>query len=202
MAIDALQEKTKVNTLSTPKILAIHGRAAKVQVGGKQGYKVTTTNVGVATESIEFIDTGTVLEITPYIDDNNHILLKVEPSITSADVEEGIPVTQTTYVSTWLMAEDGETVFIGGLIRNTESKTREMIPCLGGTPGVGFLFGRTETELDKSELVVLITPTIVDSDTRQVSMEPAEKTKKMEEHFGDKPFPMLKQMKDFIKPVH
>ena len=202
MAIDALQEKTKVNTLSTPKILAIHGRAAKVQVGGQQGYKVTTTNVGVATESIEFIDTGTVLEITPYIDDNNQILLKVEPSITSADIEEGIPVTQTTFVSTWLMAENGETVFIGGLIRNTESKTREMIPCLGGAPGVGFLFGRTQTELDKSELVILITPTIIDTDTRQVSIEPAEKIKKAEEHFESKPLPTLKQMREFIKPVH
>ena len=115
-------------------------------MGGQQGYRVTTTNLGVATETIEFIDTGTVLEITPYIDDDGNILLEVLPSITDAELEQGIPVTQTTAVSTWLLAKDGQTIFIGGLIQDKKEKVREMIPCLGSIDGVGALFGKTTTE--------------------------------------------------------
>ncbi|MFC1824076.1 secretin N-terminal domain-containing protein, partial [Thermodesulfobacteriota bacterium] len=130
IALDFLQTKTKINTLSTPKILAIHGKPAKVQVGGQQGYRLTTTNVGVATESIAFIDTGTILEITAYIDDDANVLLNVKPEINSAELELGIPVVNSTVVETWLMAKDGETAFIGGLIQDSKNKTRDMIPCL------------------------------------------------------------------------
>lgn len=163
-ALDALRTKTKVNTLSTPKILAIHGKKARVQVGGQQGYKVTTVNQGVATENINFIDTGTILEITPFINDEGNVLLNVKPSINSATIEAGVPVVKTTDVSTWLLAKDGQTVFIGGLIRDTRTQTREMIPCLGSVPGFGLLFGRSLHNIGKSELVVMITPKIIKED--------------------------------------
>lgn len=181
-ALDALQSKTKVDTLSTPKILAIHGKPAKVQVGGQQGYKVTTTNVGVATETIEFIDTGTILEITPYIDKENNILLKVEPEINAARIEEGIPVVNSTVVSTWLMAQSGETVFIGGLIQGTGTETRKGVPCLVSIPILDLLFGRKTRGTGKSELIVLITPRII-AEGHPTDPEAIEKTKKMEKRF-------------------
>jgi type IV pilus assembly protein PilQ len=163
-AIDALQEKTNVNTLSTPKVLAIHGEPAKVQVGGQQGYSVATTNLGVTTENIQFIDTGIVLEIVPYIDDDGNVLLNVKPSITDAQIEgpSGIPVTSTAFVETWLLAASGETVLIGGLIKDKITKTRSEVPCLGDLPLLGLLFGSRGRSVDKSELVILITPTVVD----------------------------------------
>ena len=99
-ALDALRSVTKVNALSTPKVLAIHGKPAKVQVGGQQGYRITTVNQGISTESVEFIDTGIVLDITPYSDDRGNVLLNVRPSITSAVLEEGIPVTSTCLLYT------------------------------------------------------------------------------------------------------
>jgi type II secretory pathway component GspD/PulD (secretin) len=160
-ALDALRGKTRIDTLSTPKILAIHGKAARVQVGGQQGYRVTTTNLGVATETIEFIDTGTILEITPYIDDKDNILLNVKPTINTAKIEEGIPVVNSTVVSTWLLAGNGETVLIGGLIQEEAVETQTAIPCLGSIPGLGYLFGRKSHGAGKSELVVLITPTVL-----------------------------------------
>jgi protein transport protein HofQ len=179
-ALDALETKTDINTLSTPKILAIHGKSAKVQVGGQQGYAVTTVSDGIATTSVEFIDTGTILEITPYIDKDNNVLLKVEPIINSARIEEGIPVVNSTVVTTWLMAKDGETVFIGGLIQNTENKSRIGIPCLGSIPTLGFLFGRTIKGSGKSELIVLITPRVVGEDNIRI-LEEIEKTNAAQE---------------------
>ncbi|NNG02249.1 MAG: hypothetical protein HKM93_22925 [Desulfobacteraceae bacterium] len=184
-AIDALQSKTRIETLSTPRILAIHGKNALVQVGGKQGYRVTTTNVGVATETIEFIDTGTILELTPYIDDEGNTLLNIKPSINAARLEEGVPVVNSTVVSTWLMAKNGETVFIGGLIQDAGTETRDQVPCVGDIPGLGLLFGRRTYGSGKSELVVLITPHIVDGPT--IAGEKAiETTEKLEERFKKK----------------
>ncbi len=179
-ALDALDAKTDINTLSTPKILAIHSKSAKVQVGGQQGYTVTTVSDGIATTSVEFIDTGTILEITPYIDADDNVLLKVEPTINSAIIEEGIPVVNSTVVTTWLMAKNGQTVFIGGLIQNTQNSTRTGIPCLGDIPLLGALFGRTTESTGKSELIVLITPRVI-SDGDSQTREAVEKTKAAEE---------------------
>ncbi len=200
-ALDALQSKTRINTLSTPKILAIHGKPAKVQVGGQQGYTVTTTNDGVSTETIEFIDTGTILQITPFIDDEDNILLDVRPSIRSARIEQGIPVVSSTEVATWLTAKNGETIFIGGLIQDTKTRTRDMIPCLGGVPGIGALFGRSTSGTGKSELVVLITPTVLNSSPSKAGSDMIEKTKKTEESFNKEPLSTEDRFLELLSPV-
>jgi type II secretory pathway component GspD/PulD (secretin) len=201
-ALDALQRKTKVNMLSTPRVLAIHGKPAKVQVGGQQGYPVTTTNLGVATETIEFIDTGIVLEITPYIDDMGNVLMNVKPSITSAVIEKNIPVTSTAFVTTWFLAKSGETVLIGGLIQDSKTKTRNAIPCLGNIPGLGLLFGRSTREIDKSELVVLITPQVLDTGIKRLDQEEAiEKTKRIEEKLKKEPLPPVQEYLEFLIPL-
>ena len=199
-AIDALQEKTNVNTLSSPKVLAIHGEPAKVQVGGQQGYSVATTNLGVTTENIQFIDTGIVLEIIPYIDDDGTVLLNLKPSITSALLEEGIPVTRTAFVETWLLAESGETVLIGGLIQDSITKQRSEVPCLGDLPLLGLLFGSRGRSVDKVELVVLITPSVVDRKKKGVDeVEAIIRTKEVEGEMKKEPLPPHRQIWELNK---
>ena len=161
LAIDALKTKVDVDTVATPKVLAIHGKEAKVMVGGQQGYKVNTTIDGVTSESVEFIDTGTILEITPYIDDQENILLNVKPAINSANVSSGTPVVVSTAVATWLLTKDGETAFIAGLIESTDTKRKYGIPILGDLPILSYLFSRTEDIKEKKELVILITAKII-----------------------------------------
>jgi type II secretory pathway component GspD/PulD (secretin) len=200
-ALDALRSVTRVDILSTPKILAIHGKRAKVLIGGKQGYRVTTVNQGISTETIEFIDTGTILEITPYIDDDGNVLLNVRPSIKAAKIQVGgIPVVSSTEVSTWLVAKNGESIFIGGLIQDTKTKTREMLPCLGRIPLIGVLFGRTYRSIGKTELIVLITPTILDAERRAMDQETTKKIKKMEERIKKEPLPLRKEFLEFSPP--
>jgi type IV pilus secretin PilQ/predicted competence protein len=202
-AIDALQEKTNVNTLSSPKVLAINGEPAKVQVGGQQGYSVATTNLGVTTENIQFIDTGIVLEIVPYIDDDGNVLLNVKPSITSAQIEgpSGIPVTSTAFVETWLLAESGQTVLIGGLIQDSITKTRSEVPCLGDLPLLGLLFGSRGRSVDKTELVVLITPTVVDRKHKGVGeVEAIIRTDRVDEEMKKEPLPPYRQIWELSKP--
>ncbi len=165
-------------------------------MGGQQGYKVTTmTGTGLATESIEFINTGTILEITPYIDDDGNVLLQVTPSINSVRLEAGgIPVVSSTIVSTWLLAKDGETAFIGGLIQDTKTKNTEFVPCLGSIPLVGNLFGQTDKTSGKSELVVLITPTNLDSESGQTSKDKLEKVDQMEKKLRPPPISPVEEL--------
>lgn len=186
-ALNALRSKTKVNTLSTPKILAIHGEQATVQVGGQQGYPVSTTSEGVLQQSVQFIPTGTTLSITPWIDDDGNVLLDVRPEISSVTLSStGIPTVKTTNVSTWLLARSGQTVFMGGLIQDTTSSTRETVPCLGSLPGLGALFGRSVQTGSKTELVVLITPRIIATENYEDQLYKRKAEEREREMGGDR----------------
>ncbi len=198
-ALDALKTKTTVNGLSTPRVLALHGRPARVQVGGQQGYRVTTVNEGISQESIEFIDTGIVLDITAYVDESENILLKVEPSITSAELELGIPVTNTALVNTSLLVKNGETVFIGGLIQDSKIKNKDAVPVLGSIPVLGVLFGRNSRALDKTEIVVLITPQIINDEVKTFKPQTKEKIEKLEDSFKKEPLPDHKQFFEILR---
>jgi len=188
LAIDALKAKTTVNTLSTPRLLAVHEQSARVQVGGQQGYKVTTISNGLAVESIQFIDTGTILDITPHIIDDETILLDVQPSIDAARIEEGgIPVVKTTTVKTSLLAKNGQTIFIGGLIQDSKIKQRDIVPFFGDIPVVGVLFGRTSIAIGKTELVVLITPHIVGTEQTSIDRQANQKAQEIHELLEKEP---------------
>ena len=192
-ALRALQVKTNVNTLSTPKILALHGKLARVQVGGRQGYKTSVINLGVVTETINFLDTGTILDITPYIDDRGNVLLDVKPQINSVTFDSsGNPFQKTTTVSTSMLAKNGQTIFIGGLIEDSKTDTRNIVPCLGSIPGLGLLFGQMDNVISKSELIILITPQIINLET--TSTEALEKVRKVEEVLKKEPLPASKRL--------
>lgn len=185
-AIKALQTKTQVNTLSTPKILAIHGKPSRVQVGGRQGYKTNTFTPTGTTENVSFLDTGTILDITPYIDNEGNVLLDVKPQINSVTFDgAGVPNQKTTMVSTSMLAKDGQTMFIGGLMEDTKSGTRDAVPCFGSIPGLGLLFGQQQEGIAKQELIVLITPQIIDLE--KPNAEGQEKTMRMEEKLKREP---------------
>jgi len=194
-AIQALQAKTQVNTLSTPKILALHGKPSRVQVGGRQGYKSSIVNLGVVTEAVNFLDTGTILDITPYIDDAGNVLLEVRPQINSVTFDAtGTPNQKTTTVSTSMLAKNGQTIFIGGLIEDTKTERHDSVPCLGSIPGLGLLFGQMRDGINKSELIVLITPHIIDLEA--MSAEAVEKTNKLEDALKKEPLPMKQRLLD------
>ena len=76
-----------------------------------------------------------------------------------------------------------------------------MIPCLGNIDGIGALFGKTTTDLNKKELIFLITPRIFDGMPTKADLEAIDKANKIEEMFNKEPLPIDKQMRDFIAPV-
>lgn len=177
--LEAQSTKNRVQTLSTPKLLAMENEEAKAVIGNSTGYKVTTTINQVTTESIQFLESGVILKVTPSVDQQGRILLKVHPEVSSTTLNAGIPDKKSTEVTTELLCEDGQSVFIGGLIKKISSKEKTGVPILGEIPGLGRLFSTTTESVNNTETVVIITPRIV-QDTRMNSAFTADKLDQVE----------------------
>lgn len=176
MFLDALQEKGDLKTLATPKLVALDNKEAQIIIGGRLGYKVTTTINQVTTESIEFLDTGTMLKITPHISDDGNIFLSLYPKVSDGVVSSGgIPSETTTEVTTKVVVKDGESIFIGGLIRDRNEKSSRQIPILGEIPIIGSLFKRKTDNVSKTETIIVIAPHIVDSKIIEMNQREKEK---------------------------
>jgi len=161
VVLNALSEKGRVRTLSTPKLLALENQEAAVIIGQRQGYRVTTTINQVTTESVEFLESGVILNVTPSVDGQGRIVMAIHPEVSTGSIQAGIPDKSTTEVNTVLLAENGQPIFIGGLIKNTIDYQRNGIPVLGDIPVMGRLFSNIEEKVNKTETVVLITPYLI-----------------------------------------
>lgn len=159
--LSALSAKGRVHTLSTPKLLALENQEATVKIGDSLGYKVTTTINLITTESVQYLETGVILKVVPSVDQRGLILMKIHPEVSSGSLAEGIPSKKSTEVTTQLLAEDGQSILIGGLIKNSATLRRKGVPGLGDVPIVGWLFSNKEESVQSSETVVLITPHVM-----------------------------------------
>ncbi|MBT8143245.1 MAG: hypothetical protein KJO55_01005, partial [Gammaproteobacteria bacterium] len=137
VALDALRSAGRVRTLSTPKLLALENQESEVLIGDRKGYRVTTTINQVTSESIEFLESGVILRVTPSIDASGDIMLDIHPEVSTGTVDaSGIPSQTTTEVTTSLRVPDSHSVFIGGLLKHTLTETRAGVPVLGQVPGL------------------------------------------------------------------
>ena len=160
--LNTLSSKGRVQTLSSPKLLSLEHHEAEVVIGEEIGYRVTTTINQISTESVEFLETGVIMRVSSYVDRDGRIMMDIHPEVSTATITlDGVPSKKSTEVTTQLLANDGQTIFIGGLIRNTASKRRDGVPYISDIPLLGKLFGSGEELLIKTETVILITPHIV-----------------------------------------
>ncbi len=165
-ALGALSTKGRLRTLSTPKLMALEHQNAEVIIGDRVGYtEVTLTEGGSRVENVEFLDSGVILRVTPFVDRSGKIMMEIHPEVSSASLNGGVPSLQTTEVTTQLLAADGETIFIGGLIRNNTVNERDGIPILSDIPVIGHLFRSQNDTVSNTETVVMITPRIVRPDS-------------------------------------
>ena len=162
LMLSMLESEGRVRTLSTPKLLALENEESSVIVGDRRGYPVTTTINQVTTETIEFLESGVILDVTPRIDAQGRVMMDIHPEVSNGVIDtSGIPSQTTTEVTTRLLVESGQTIFIGGLIKHTQSVTRTGVPIIGRLPGIGRLFSSRERTNANTETIVLITPRIV-----------------------------------------
>ena len=161
VTLTALSKKGKVQALSTPKLLALEHQEAQVIIGERTGYRVTTTINQVTQESVEFIESGVILKVTPSIDRFGRIMMEIHPEVSKTTLKDGIPSLTTTEVSTRLLVQDGQTAFIGGLIRNDMTSDHDGVPFLEDIPFIGGLFSKSSEFISKTETVVVIRPQII-----------------------------------------
>lgn len=164
--VELLQTTTDAKTLASPRVLVVNGQEARIQVGQQLGFKVTTTTQTSTLESVNFLDVGVVLRVTPRIGPRGAVLMHVKPEVSSGAVNPntGLPEEETTEVETDILVPDGKGIIIGGLIREDVSDVQNKLPILGDVPLIGRLFQHRDDKKDRSEIVIALVPRIVPFD--------------------------------------
>jgi type II secretory pathway component GspD/PulD (secretin) len=187
--VEFLEKDNRVNVLSTPTLLATNNRSAKLFVGDEQllvtGYSAQEVNVAgnqdvtVVNENIvpstAFREIGNTIEITPYINADRTITLELKQE--SSSIKRGatnIPVVTNTQVLSLpvdtvttavlegtVIAKDGLTIAIGGLVRETTSMSEQKVPFFSDIPGIGYFFKSIREKKERSELILMITPRVM-----------------------------------------
>ncbi len=161
--IRALEEVTDTTILANPKILAVNKQLGQVYIGQKIGYVSSTTQTQTSTtQQVEFLDTGTKLSFRPYIGNDGYIRMDIHPKDSSGELKaNNIPDELSTELATNIMVKDGQTIVIGGLFRDKVLTSRSQIPLLGDIPFIGVLFRRTADTTTRQEVIVLLTPHVI-----------------------------------------
>lgn len=168
----ALEEDVRSNTLSAPHVLTLSGQEAKILVGTK--YPILKTQVSgsestTTTTSLDYYqDIGIELFVVPQVSGEDHIDMIVHPVVSSFSSTVGsnaYPILDIREAETQIVMQSGETVVIGGLLKDVKAKSRVGLPFLGKLPILGPLFSRSTTDVEKIDLLIFITATIVEPGT-------------------------------------
>ncbi len=177
--LDALQEVRLADIQAEPSITTLDNREAEIVVGEQTPIRtIQPAAVGgraVQQANIEFKETGIILRVTPHVTNNRMILMTLHSersNLLPAASDLGFTF-QTQRASNQLLVADGETAVIGGLTVTQVSVSKSGIPILVDLPFIGRLFGQTRTQEDKRDLLILVTPHIVDEGTPVGTRPPA-----------------------------
>ena len=166
--VKAVGSDSDVNILSSPNILALDNQEAMIEVGSEIPTVTGSTSDAVSgttvTSTVQYRKTGIILSVTPHINSTGLVKMDVDQEV--SEVGEFITeLNNYTFLSrkvaTSLVVEDGRTIVIGGLMKSTGRSGNSGIPFLKDIPILGLLFGSANKSIEKTELVLLITPTVI-----------------------------------------
>jgi general secretion pathway protein D len=172
-ALNALSTENKVNVLSNPTIMTTENRKAVINVSTSVPI-VTSQQVPVATggitgnsitQTVEYKDAGIILTVTPRIGEQGTVALDVKQEVNEVGANEPPPINSPRFTKreaeTSVVLLNNQTLVLGGLIQNRRTNIRIGIPFLNRIPILGYLFGSTEERIERTELILLITPRTV-----------------------------------------
>ncbi len=171
--VQALESNNRADVLSAPYILASANQEAAVVVGQEVPIitNSTITTQGTVVNTPSYQQVGVILEVTPYVNPNGTVTLQVSPQVSQMEAGTGVtvspgvtaPIFDIQQAQTQVTVKDGQTIMIGGMIQNQKSKIVNKIPLLGDIPYIGpALFSNTQNTTTKEELVIFLTPHIID----------------------------------------
>ena len=165
----------KTQILSNPKIAVVNNQEARIHIGERQAYVTTTTTTGQTTstvsEEVTFVDVGIQLSVTPTINDDGYITMKVKPEISSVvdtlitPSNNKIPIIDTSMAETTVMVKDNCTIIIGGLRKDEKVSSDDGIPGLSQIPVIGAFFKTSTGKKERTELIIMMTPHIITGDS-------------------------------------
>jgi len=177
--LNSLESITKVKVLSAPKLLVLNNREAELSIGD-QVPVVTQSAVGTVSanapivNSVELRDTGVILRVVPRVNKNGLVMMDIAQEVsdvvptTSSSINS--PTIQQRKLASSVAVRDGETIALGGLIRDDQTRSRDGLPLLSRIPVLGALFGSNSTDRRRTELIVLLTPHVMRSEEDRAAM--------------------------------
>lgn len=184
--LNALVKKGDAKVLSEPYVIAMSGEKANILIGGEIPVPVNTSD---NTVTVEWREYGIRLDIEPTVQQDNSVDSKIQTEVSSLDWSSAVNATSATGVripgllsrkaDSHVVMQPGMTMAIGGLISSTESKSVSKIPLLGDIPILGQFFRNTSKTRERKEILILLTPILVDSDYKPVMSEEAERMAKL-----------------------
>jgi len=169
---NTLASDNRVNVVSSPSLMVLDNQSASIRVGDQVPIRTSeTTNTGssgndpLVTSTIQFRDTGVLLEVTPQIKDGGMVVLDINQDVSDVTqtTTSGIdsPTINQRQINTTVAVHSGDTIVLGGLIRDNQDDGNSGVPGLRNVPIIGWAFGETRKQRRRTELVVLITPTAI-----------------------------------------
>ncbi|UCD51145.1 MAG: hypothetical protein JSW27_00660, partial [Phycisphaerales bacterium] len=182
----ALQEVGRLNILSRPYVLTRDNQTAIITVGEEVPFinNTRTTETGQTINTIQYEDIGIILEVTPSINPEGLVIMDVRPEI-STTTPKTVPISETVDAAvfakrsseTRVEVRDGQTIVIGGLVKDELSENVEKVPLAGDVPVIGSLFRRTVKQKTKTELLIFLTPHVATEDEELTAISEAESAK-------------------------
>ncbi|OGR69261.1 MAG: hypothetical protein A2081_05435 [Elusimicrobia bacterium GWC2_61_19] len=168
--ITAAAKKGKAKVLSDPKVATLNNKEANINITTQIPYtttEVTAATPPISTTKVTYLTTGIILKVTPTINSDGRISMKINPSVsqpsaTITPVAGGAPGIDTRSADTNVIVRDGETIVIGGLIHDTQSEAVFKVPILGDIPLLGYLFKKKSMSRTRMELLIFVTPRIIE----------------------------------------
>ncbi len=176
-----LKRVGKTKLLSEPRITVMNNEEAQIQVGTDEPFVTSSTTVNSSisstAEDIQFIDVGVLLSVTPTINNNGYITMKIKPEVSQVSrtvltsKSNTIPVVQTSELETTVMVKSETTIVLGGLIRENRTKTVDKLPIIGSIPILGIPFRSTQTNVRQEELLIFLTPKTISGEKDMLGEE-------------------------------
>ena len=177
--LSALATKSLLNVISSPSLMVLDNHTATINVGNQQPIRSSVANFNnnadASTSTIQYKDTGVNLVVTPSVNAGNIVTMQVDQTVTDVgptqDSADGQPTFLQRQISSKVAVRSGETIVLGGLIKDAKKSGKAGVPYLHDIPVLGNLFGTTSSDEARTELLVVITPRVVrtDIDIRSVS---------------------------------
>ena len=172
MFLNASENRSRVRTLSAPSVLVSDNKTAQFTVGTDVPVPVSSSASGVQApgggtlfaQTIQRRSTGVIMTVTPQINDSGNVTLVISQEVSQVGAVGPLgPIIGQSAVTSTVVVRDGQTIVLGGFIRESNDVVRNRIPLLGRIPGLGVLFGSTSKTQNRTELVILITPHVIRS---------------------------------------